>query len=92
MTGHQREIAELLRDLGKPAELIATQAQMPVDHVREWLGSGAWKPRLFDAGELPREMTQPARTLGGYRGLSLFSRDPVGKPVQSNHSGMEVFE
>lgn len=85
MTSHQREIAEL----------IATQAQLPVDHVREWLGSGAWKlrqPSLFDAGERPREMTQPARTLGGYRGLSLFSRDPVGKPVQSNHSGMEVFE
>lgn len=77
MNSHQQEIAELLRDLGKPAEMIAIQAQMPVDRVREWLGTGVWKlrqPSLFDAGALPpQKTTQPASTLGGNRGLCLFA-------------------
>jgi hypothetical protein len=98
MTAHQQQIAEFLLGLKRPAEAISVNSGIPVEVVKARLTSGRWpainrQRQLFDAGATtPRETTQPASTLGGNRGLSLFSRDPVGKPVLSNHSGMEVFE
>ncbi len=64
-TAQQREIADLLHDLGRPAELIAINAELPLEVVRAWLKSGKWpadsrQKTLFNAGASPRETTQPA--------------------------------
>ncbi len=79
MTARQLEICVLLRDLGKPVELIAVQSQVPVEIVRDWLRTGVCKAHqllLFDRdGWSPRPdpMTKPATTASGH-GLSLFKR------------------
>jgi hypothetical protein len=82
MTQAQREIAELLRDLQRPAELIAVNAGLPLEEVKVWLKSGRWpglrQGRLFDPNGLsPRPTIKPA-TVGHSHGLYLFA-NPTGK-------------
>ncbi len=52
MTPAQRQDAELLRDLGQPAELISVNVGLPLAVVRSWLRTGRWpgprQGRLFD--------------------------------------------
>ncbi len=91
-TAQQREIAELLRDLGRPAEAIAANAELPVAVVRAWLRSGRWpavdrQRALFElAGDSPRETTQPVTASKGNRGLSLFASDSAGRPNTDNRT------
>lgn len=86
MTRQQREDAELLRDLGRPAEIISANSGLPLDEVRAWLASGRWPgPRqgqLFDpSGLSPRsEMAKPVTNLRDGHGLRLFASDTAGRP------------
>lgn len=90
MTRERQETAEFLRSLGRPAEAIAINSQLPLAVVELWLKTDKWpsvdrqKFFTFDAGASPREMTQPATTLKGSHGLSLFSRSPGGNPVSTH--------
>ncbi len=95
-TAQQRENAELLRDLGRPAEAIAANAELPIEVVKAWLRSGKWpavdKQRtLFDiAGASPRETTKPVTNLRTSHGLHLFAISPGGNPVSTKtHSSPE---
>ena len=80
MTVSQRETAELLRSLDRPAELIAINAGIDMDAVQHWLKTGKWpsprQGRLFDpTGLSPRlSTTKPTVTTLGNSGLSLFAR------------------
>ena len=79
MTPAQIEIASLLKDLGRPPEMIAANAGIPVEIVKAWLRTGRWpkststQKSLFEAGASPRETTKPATTASGH-GLHLFAR------------------
>ena len=80
MADSQREIAELLRSLGRPPELIAVNVGMPLATIKAWLRTGRWpgpthrQGRLFDpSGYSPRPTTKPATTASGH-GLHLFKR------------------
>ena len=96
MTPAQRETAELLKSLGRPAELIAANTGIPVEIVKAWLKSGKWlgprQGRLFDpTGYSPRpSTTQPATASQGNHGLRLFAQDPTGKSdtTQATRSGV----
>lgn len=86
---HQQQIAGLLRSLNRPAEIIAANAQLPIEDVKAWLKSGKWPAvspsrSLFDvAGEgTPREVEKPGSTLKSSPGLRLFS-NPTGKSENS---------
>ena len=80
MTPAQRADAELLRGLGRPAELIAVNTGLPLETVQHWLRTGLWPgPRqktLFDASGwgIRPSTTQPATASRGNYGLSLFAR------------------
>ena len=86
MTPAQRETAELLKSLGRPAELIAANTGIPVEIIKNWLRSGRWPgPRqqtLFDAtGISPRPQTaQPVATDERDHGLRVFAQIPAGRP------------
>ncbi len=99
MTPAQRETAELLRSLDRPAELIAVNAGIPVEIVRAWLRSGRWpkstpkQQTLFDAtGLSPRPETMKPATVGHSHGLHLFSRAADvrdQRQTSTTHSGTE---
>lgn len=96
MTPAQIETAELLRDLRRPAEMIAANAGIPVEIVKAWLRSGRWPKStptqlaLFDAGATSRETTKPM-TVGHSHGLHLFARDAGGQDQRptATHSSEE---
>ena len=81
MSSHaQREVAELLKSLGRPAEAIIANTGLPLEIVQNWLKTGKWpgprQGRLFDpTGLSPRpETTQPVATDERDHGLRVFSR------------------
>ena len=82
MTPAQREVAELLHDLKRPAELIAVNSGIDLPTIKAWLRTGRWpkssprQGRLFDpTGLSPRPpATQPAIATGRNSGLNLFAR------------------
>ena len=81
MSSHaQREVAELLKSLGRPAEAISANSQIDQPTIKAWLRTGLWPgPRqktLFDAsGWSPRpSTTQPAAATDRNSGLNLFAR------------------
>ena len=82
MTPAQREVAELLHDLKRPAELIAVNSGIDLPTIKAWLRTGRWpkssprQGRLFDpSGLSPRpSTTKPADTNTGNSGLHLFAR------------------
>ena len=93
MTPAQQQIAELLRDLKRPADVIAANAELPLSDVKSWLRSGRWpainrQRTLFEmaGGNSPRESTKPTTAPKGNHGLSLFS-NPAGRPVTMSHPG-----
>ncbi len=92
MTENQREIADLLHDLGRPVDIIAINAELPIEVVRAWLKSGRWpvvdrQGTLFNgAGASPRETTKPATSLRSGHGLRLFASDSAGRPDTYLHS------
>ncbi len=79
MTSSQREIAELLKSLGRPAEVIAVNAGLDIEVVTTWLATGKWpgprRRRLFDpTGYSPRpETAQPVATDERDHGLRVFA-------------------
>ena len=78
MTTAQRADAELLRSLGRPAEVISANTGLSLAVVKDWLRTGRCPgPRqktLFDRDGLsPRPTTKPA-TVGHSHGLSLFKQ------------------
>ena len=93
MTGQQQGNAELLRDLGQPAELIAINAELPLEIVKVWLKTGKWpvpdKQQVFgfDAGDQPREKPKPVTSLRSSHGLQQFACDPAGRPDANGHPG-----
>ena len=81
MTESQREIAELLRSLCRPPELIAANSQIALPTIKAWLRTGRWpgprQGRLFDPTGMsprPEPTNQPAIATGRNSGLIHFSR------------------
>ncbi len=79
MTSSQRENAELLKSLCRPAEVIAANAGLPLEIVQNFLKTGKWpgprQGRLFDpSGMSPRPSTTKPATVGHSHGLHLFKR------------------
>lgn len=99
MTDSQRENAELLKALGRPADVIAVNTGLPLEAVRAWLRTGRWPvPRqmtLFDRdGYSPRpETAQPVATDERDHGSRVFAAaGGQNQPPSSTHSGQEQYE
>ena len=96
MTDSQRDNAELLKALGRPADAIAANSSVPVKVVKAWLKSDKWpesaqmQQKLFDAtGFVTRPKATKPSVPEERRGLHLFS-NPRGKPefTQATPSGI----